>query len=194
MLDEDNELIYKKINNKRTIDLEKTSLGTTISTISTEEASNFIQIPGRSLLYSLGIKFIKVEEVKVPEKLRKGYICLGNAKNKGTILAAYLEDDKEIGSLPLMLLGRQGGGKTTYMCNYANYCLSRNESIVHIDFIKNCEASKAIEKVVPKDRLVILDFSTEEGLEALAYNEIKFTDNMSWFEKQALANKKQSLH
>ncbi|WP_105176827.1 hypothetical protein [Clostridium cagae] len=193
VLDEDNELIYKKINNKRTIDLEKTSLGTTISTISTEEASNFIQIPGRSLLYSLGIKFIKVEEVKVPEKLRKGYICLGNAKNKGTILAAYLEDDKEIGSLPLMLLGRQGGGKTTYMCNYANYCLSRNESIVHIDFIKNCEASKAIEKVVPKDRLIVLDFSVEEGLQALAYNEIKFTDNMSWFEKQALANKKTEL-
>ncbi|NFO89028.1 hypothetical protein FDC58_16860 [Clostridium botulinum] len=193
VLDEDNELIYKKINNKRSIDLEKTSLGTTISTISTEEASNFIQIPGRSLLYSLGIKFIKVEEVKVPEKLRKGYICLGNAKNKGTILAAYLEDDKEIGSLPLMLLGRQGGGKTTYMCNYANYCLSRNESIVHIDFIKNCEASKAIEKVVPKDRLIVLDFSVEEGLQALAYNEIKFTDNMSWFEKQALANKKTEL-
>ncbi|AIY81790.1 AAA-like domain protein [Clostridium botulinum 202F] len=193
VLDEDNELIYKKINNKKAIDLEKTSLGTTISTISTEEASNFIQIPGRSLLYSLGIKFIKVEEVKVPEKLRKGYICLGNAKNKGTILAAYLEDDKEIGSLPLMLLGRQGGGKTTYMCNYANYCLSRNESIVHIDFIKNCEASKSIERVVPKNRLVILDFSTEQGLQALAYNEIRFTDNMSWFEKQALANKKTEL-
>jgi len=193
VLDEDNELIYKKVYSKNKFNLKNTSLGTTISTVSTDEASNFIQIPGRSLLYSLGIKFIKVEEVKIPERLRKGYICLGNSKNKGTIMAAYLEDDKEIGSLPLMLLGRQGGGKTTYMCNYANYCLNRNESIVHIDFIKNCEASKAIEKVVPKDRLIILDFSTEEGLQALAYNEIKFTKNMSWFEKQALANKKTEL-
>ncbi|SDO88989.1 hypothetical protein [Clostridium gasigenes] len=190
VLDEDNELVYKKV--KKVAHIEDYNFNIASNIMSAEEVGNFIQVPGRSLLMQHGIKFIKTEENSVPEELKKGYISLGINTCKGNKVNAYLEDHKEIGSLPLMMLGRQGGGKTTYICNYAKNCIERGESIVHIDFIRNNESSKDIEKVVDKG-IILLDFSTEEGLQSLAYNEIKFTNNMSWFDKQQLANKKTGL-
>ena len=195
-LDEDNELTYKKVKrkkgkNKNILNLTDYDFNIEKNIISTDEASNFIQIPGRTLLNYFNISHIKVEEVRVPEQLRDGYICLGTNRNKGTITAVYLEDHKEIGNLPLMLLGRQGGGKSTYISNYVKFSTTRKESVIHIDFIRNNEVSKDIEKVIPNS--IILDFSTEEGLQSLSYNEIKFSDNMTWFDKQQLANKKTQL-
>lgn len=188
VLDEDNELIYKKVSSKKSMDLEKTSLGTTISTISTDEASNFIQIPGKSLLYSLGIKFIKVEEVKIPEKLKKGYIYLGDSKNKGTITAVYIEDDYNISSLPLCLTGSQGSGKSTFLANYYRFANVRGEGGVVIDFIKNCEMSDEIISYLPKDRMIILDFSKESDIQGFAFNELDISKAESPFRKNELAN------
>jgi hypothetical protein len=197
VLDEDNELIYKKVKNKmrkRFIDFEQVNYNTELCTMSVEEtASTCLQIPGKSLLYQFKLNFINVEEAEIPKQLQTGYITLGTNKYKGKPCKTYFEDDKDIGSLGLVLLARQGGGKTTYLCHYSKDCLSRQESITHIDFIKNNEASKSIEKVTPKRDLIILDLSTEEGLQSLAYNEIEFTPNMTLFQKQALANKKAEM-
>jgi len=197
VLDEDNELIYKRVKKrkrKKFLDLEQTDYRVDYNTMSVEEtASTCLQIPGRNLLYQFRLKFVNIEETQVPEKLREGYITIGTNKFKGKSFRTYFEDDKDIGSLPLCLIARQGGGKTTYICHYSKDCLSRNESIVHIDFIRNNEASKSIEKVVPKKDVFILDLSTEEGLQAFSYNEIEFTDKTSLFEKQALANKKAEM-
>ncbi|OOM17241.1 AAA-like domain protein [Clostridium saccharobutylicum] len=197
VLDEDNELIYKKVKNKmrkKFVDFEQVNYNTELCTMSVEEtASTCLQIPGKSLLYQFKLNFINVEEVEIPKQLQTGYITLGTNKYKGNPCKTYFEDDKDIGSLGLVLLARQGGGKTTYLCHYSKDCLSRKESITHIDFIKNNEASKSIEKVTPKKDLIILDLSTEEGLQSLAYNEIEFTSNMTLFQKQALANKKAEM-
>lgn len=192
VMDGDNELKYKPIKNK--IDLEDFSFkNCKISTMSTEEVGQLIQIPGRTLLTRLGIKHVRTEEINIPKELTSGYIRLGENTYKGIKTQAFIEDDKEIGSLPLLIMGRQGGGKTCYLVNYCKNVIERGESIVHIDFIKGCEASKSIEKIVPKEKLIILDLTTEEGLQSLAYNEVKFENNMSWFKKQELANKKTQL-
>lgn len=191
ILDENNELMH--IESKKVCNINDMNLKTKISKLSVDEVSNFIKIPGRLLLTSLGISHIKTEEVNIPKELSSGYICLGRNTYKGVKTKAYLEDDKEIGSLPLLIMGRQGGGKTIYLTNYCKNVIERGESIVHIDYIKGCEASKTIEKVVPKEKLIILDLTTEEGLQALAYNEVKFEEGMSWFKKQELSNKKTQL-
>lgn len=192
IMDGDNELKYKPIKTK--INLEDFSFkNCKISTMSTEEVGQLIQIPGRTLLTRLGIKHVRTEEINIPKELTSGYIKLGENTYKGIKTQAFIEDDKEIGSLPLLIMGRQGGGKTCYLVNYCKNVLARGESIVHIDFIKGCEASKSIEKIVPKEKLIILDLTTEEGLQSLAYNEVKFENNMSWFKKQELANKKTQL-
>ena len=189
-IDGDNELVGNKV--RKPFNLEQTNFNTKISTISTDEGANFIQIPARTLLTQHKIDHITIEEIRVPEKLKEGYICLGENKNKGTICSVYLEDDYDIGSLPLMIMGRQGGGKSTYLANYCKYAMSRNESIFVLDYIKNCEMSRDIEKVVPKDKLVILDFSNADNLQSFAYNELKFKED-TFESRYEVANKKSQL-
>lgn len=191
VLNEDNELIYRKVNSKFKLDDYSYKLKENLCSV--DECKNFIQIPGYELLKEFDIKNVNIEEIQIPEQLRKGYICLGTNTYKGNKIKAFTQDDKDIGSLGLVLLARQGGGKTTYLCNYARYCLLRNENVVHIDFIKNNEASKNIESIVDKNKLIILDLSTEKGIQSFCYNEIKFTPEMTLFEKQALSNKKAEM-
>lgn len=189
-IDGDNELIADKV--KKPFEVEQYNFNTKISTLSVEESANLIQIPARTLLEQHKIDHVKVEETTVPDELKSGYISLGENKNKGNKIKTYLEDDYDIGSLPLMILGRQGGGKSTYLANYCKYAIERNESIFVIDYIKNCEMSKDIETVVPKDKLVILDFSKAENLQSFAYNELKFKED-TFESRYEIANKKSQL-
>lgn len=189
VMDGDNEFIVNKANPFKITDY---SIANNKNYLSCSEAAQLVQVPGKSLLNQFNINHISTQEIQIPEELRSGYICLGENLYKGEKTKAYIQDHKEVGSLPLCIFSRQGGGKSTYICNYAKYCTSRNESVFHIDFIKNCEASKSIESAI-KDNIILLDFSTEQGLQALAYNEIEFTKDMTWFHKQEWANKKSEL-
>ncbi len=128
-LDGDNRLIYHKSKSK--FKITDYDFGIKNSYTSTLEASSLVQIPARTLLEEYNINHINIEETSLPLLLQQGYIQLGFTTYRGTKTMAYLEDDREIGSLPLVILGRQGGGKTTYLCNYASYVVERGESIVH---------------------------------------------------------------
>lgn len=185
-LDEDNELIYKK--EKHKINIEDYDFKIDTNTMSTDECSNFIQVPGRMLLLQHKIKHINVEENNIPVELKEGTKRLGNAKFKGNTIPAYLENEYNSGNLPLVLIGSQGGGKTTYIGNYAKDCVEAKESLIVIDYIKNCELSNTIKKYVPKDKLIELDLSTEEGIQGLGYNEIEIKPDMKTFDKLKLAS------
>lgn len=187
-LDQDNELIYQKSKTKK-FDLEDYRIqDVEINTMSVEEAQNFIQLPGKSILEDLKIKHVNVNENSVPEELRQGTKCLGTVKCKGNNQEAYLENEYNVGSLPLLLIGSQGGGKTTYISNYAKNCSDAGESVILIDFIKNCELSETVKSVVPKEKLIEIDLASEEGIQGLGYNEIVIENNMSVFNKLKLAN------
>lgn len=185
-LDGDNELIYKKINKK--VSIENYSICSKINTISTDECQNFIQIPGRLLLAQYGLRHIKTEETQVPEKLRKGFFTLGTNTYKGVETEAYIEDEYNQGNLPLTLIGSQGSGKTTYIKNIVKNCTNNNESVFVLDFIKNCELSEDIIKIVDKEKLVVIDLSKEKDIQGLGYNEIKIDANMTAYEKLSLAS------
>lgn len=185
-LDEDNELIYKK--EKHKIKLEDCDYKIDTNTMSTDECSNFLQIPGRMLLLLHGIKHINVEENNIPEELREGTKRLGVAKYKGNKIPAFLENEYNNGNLPLVLIGSQGGGKTTLMGNYSKDCVEAKEGLIVIDFIKNCELSDTIKKYVSKDKLIELDLSTEEQIQGLGYNEIEIKKDMDTFTKLKLAS------
>lgn len=185
-LDEDNELIYKK--EKRKINVEDYDYKIDTNTMSTDECSNFIQVPGRMLLLQHGIKHINVEENNIPEELREGTKRLGIAKFKGNKIPAFLENEYNNGNLPLVLIGSQGGGKTTYIGNYAKDCVAAKEGLIVIDFIKNCELSDTIKQYVSKDKLIELDLSTEKDIQGLGYNEIEIKPNLDTFTKLKLAS------
>ncbi|HHD2753322.1 TPA: hypothetical protein ACOTG0_002131 [Clostridium perfringens] len=182
-----NELVYKKIKKKfKVTDYRFNKVD--VNRLSCEECGNFIQIPGRTLLRSFNISHIKVNENPVPEQLRKGTKCLGDSSYKGTNITSYLEDEYNIGNLPLVCLGGQGAGKTTLMCNYAKNCCDAGEGIIVLDFIKNCELSDTIKETVAKEKVIELDMASEDTIQGLGYNEIIITKEMSSFEKLKLAN------
>lgn len=187
VMDGDNELKYKPIKTK--INLEDFSFkNCKISTMSTEEVGQLIQIPGRTLLTRLGIKHVKTEESKVPNELQHGKKRLGIAKYKGNTKKAYLENEYNIGNLPLTMIGGQGAGKSTLLGNYAKDCCDVNEGLIVLDFIKECGLSEVIKSYVPKNKLIELDMAQEKTIQGLGYNEILITKDMSSFDKLKLAN------
>lgn len=170
-LDEDNELIYKK--EKHKINTEEYDFKIDTNTMSTDECSNFIQVPGRMLLLQHGIKHINVEENQVPEELKTGYINLGENAYKGKNINTYLEDDYDVGSYPLEINGSQGAGKSTYIANIYRFARARGEGGVLIDYIKNNELTEEVLKYIPKEDVIILDYSDEKCMQGFSFNEVK---------------------
>lgn len=185
-IDADNELIRDK--SKEMFNIEDYSIKTKTSIISTDEASQLIQVPGRSILMQLGIKHVKTEEAKVPNELQEGTKRLGKSKYKGELTNAYLQDEYNIGNLPLVLIGSQGGGKTTYMGNYAKDCAMAGEGLIIIDFIKNCELSEDIKMYVDVSKLIEIDLGNKDTIQGLGFNEVKITDDMDEFNRLKYAN------
>lgn len=187
VLDEDNELNYKRV--KETPKLEDYKFNKIeTNTVSIEECQNFIQIPGRTLLRQFNIPHIQTNEATIPKELQKGYVDLGEVKCKNSKIEAYLEDDYDIGSLPLVLVGGQGSGKSTFIANYCHNANARKEGILIIDYIKNCELSDAICSVIPNEDRIVLDLSKEDDIQGLGFNEIKITNNMADYDKLKFAN------
>lgn len=170
-IDADNELISRKSNNINLLEYKYKDIEPI--KVSVDECQNFLQLPGRELLEEHNIKHINVLETKIPEELTKGYIKIGKSTFKGNTVQTYFSYDKEIANLPIVFVGPMGAGKTFENKEYAKGVIASGEGLVCIDYIKNCELSEEIEKITPKDRLVVLDMSKEECLQAFAFNEFK---------------------
>lgn len=186
VLDEDNEITYRPI--KKKINILDYCFNISKNIFSVDEVSNFIKIPGRALLMQHGINHIKVEENNIPIKLQSGTKRLGEATYKGNKISTFLDTEWNSANTSLTCVGGQGAGKTTFLCNYVKDCIKANESVVILDFIKNCELSEDIAKVTPKDRLVKINLAEEKGIQAFSYNEMKIDKNMSIYKKSDIAS------
>lgn len=184
---EDNKLITRKIKNNNFY-FSKAVYDAPINFCSSNEISNFIQLPGREIIRRFDINKVSTE-VKIPEKLQSGYVLLGTAKYRDKYIKVFLENEYNVGNLPLILIGQQGSGKTTYIKNLSKYCNNNGEGVIILDFIKNCELSKDVEGVIKnKDDIITIDLSKESDIQGLGFNEIKITDDLSNFRKLELAN------
>lgn len=186
VLDDNNELIH--LESKHVCNVLDMNLKTKISKMSVDEVANFIKIPGRLLLTSLGINHIKTEEVKIPKELQSGKKRLGTTKYKGTETKAFLEDSYDKASLPLVLIGAMGGGKSTYLSNFTKDCINNNEGVVIIDFIKKCELSDSIKSIAPKDKVLEIDLGKQENMQGFGFDELKIKPNASAFERLEIGN------
>ena len=171
VLDADNELIYKRSKSINLLDYKYHGVETIKTSV--DECQNFIQLPGREILEAHSINHVNVLETKVPEELMNGYIKIGKSTYKGNTVQTYFSQDKEIANLPVILLGPMGAGKTFQNLQYAKDVIKANEGLIVIDYIKNCDLANKIENITPKERLIVLDLSTELALQAFAYNEYK---------------------
>lgn len=194
VLDEEggNELVSKKVKLKKDekINIEDFKLkGVGENSFSVDEVQNFIQQPGRQLMKTLGIHHVEVEEVKVPTELSKGYISLGSVNYKGGAQEAFIQDTYDKGSLPLVIIGAQGAGKSIFNANYVKMANKRKEGSVVIDFIKNCELSDDIIRNTPAEDLLVLDYTKPQDIQSLAFNEYKADADMNVFDRLDLMNK-----
>ncbi|WP_142415374.1 hypothetical protein [Hathewaya massiliensis] len=186
VIKEDNELAYKKV--KKDFNLDDVIFPIEVNKFSVDECSNFLQVPGRELLKEHGIKHINTTETLIPKELQQGIKSLGEVTYRGSKTKAYFQDEYNIGNLPLVAIGAQGSGKTSYLKNYSKYCNKAKEGLIVLDFIKNCELSDDIEKTVRKEDLIVLDLAKEEDIQGFGFNEITLKDDMSNFDKLNLAS------
>lgn len=184
VMDGDNTLRPKNLPNKLKVDLDAHKFPKSVGEnfFSVEEVGNVITQPGKELIKKHNIKANSITEEDIPNICKNGYISTGTATKKGKSNKAYLNPnpDQDTG---LVEVGKQGSGKTEYLKNYSNDCIKNNDSLVVLDYIANNDLASTIEKVVPADKLVVLDLSKTDGLQALAYNELYYNENDDLMDK-----------
>lgn len=191
VLNEDNSLIYKKIKRNVFYVNEFKIANVETNKMSTIECRSLLEIPGRELLLKYPhIERVDVLENPIPLELRTGYISLGKSRYRGCLYEAYLREEYNLGNLPLMILGPQGSGKTTFISNLVKNANNRGEAILLIDYIKNCELSREIERNVDEKDLMIIDLSKYDNLQGLGYTEVGVKEGATEFELLEMANKK----
>ena len=182
IIDEDNSLTYEEI--KQDFNILDAEFKCKKLDTSTQECQNFLQLPGRELLKQFkDIEHLKVLETTVPKELQEGFFRIGNVKVKENITPAFKSNDGQLSRLGMAYLGSMGAGKTTFMTNNAKDIINAGYGLVCIDIINNCELSEAIKAITPKDRLIEIDCSNPNQLQAFSYNEIKINAGMSDYEK-----------
>lgn len=182
VLDGDNELRPKTISIRKRINLDASKLPIPVNHMSVEEVGTLITQPGKEVIKKFNIKANDIHEESIPDVCKGGYISIGKAKYKDKLEKAYLNPNPDLDT-GIVITGKQGSGKTEYLKNYANDCVQHDDSLVVLDYIANNDLASTIEKVVPKDKLIVLDLSKEEGLQAIAYNELYYDDNNDIMEK-----------
>lgn len=181
IINSDNELIAKSVNKKKSnkhnnqnyIDLETYSFDKVdINRFSAEECSNFIALPGRELINEHKLEAVQTVETIVPDELKNGSICIGENTYRGVKTRTTLSSNPDAACMPMIIMGKMGGGKSTLFENMGVDSIKNGEGLIVIDFIKNCEMSGNIIKNIPKEKVVTIDFTNYENIEGFGFNEI----------------------
>lgn len=136
-----------------------------------KELAQIMQLPTKYYQQQYGIVNIDTREVSIPGDLLGGIIPIGTAQKQGSIIETTWAKDINIRALPKIIVGPQNAGKTSYIVNYVKGAYKSGDANIVIDFIQDCELTKAIEPTIAKADLKIIDLSNEQELFALAYTE-----------------------
>lgn len=190
VVDGDNTLRPKVIGVKRKIDLDKTKLPITSNKMSVEEVGMFISQPGKELIKKYDIKANSINEEKVPNICKEGYISAGVVGKKQEKSHLNPNPDQDTG---LAITGKQGSGKTEFVKNYSMDSNKHKDSIVILDYIGNNDLANTVQLAVPEEDIVLKDLSKVECMESIAYTEKYYTDNMNTMDKLDVISEKSQL-
>lgn len=138
--------------------------------LSTRELAQIIQMPSKEYQTKYKINNIDTKEIEIPGELLKGSIRIGSVTYKGNIKTAYWPNDKNILTLPKIVIGPMGSGKDEYTKNFVYDAYKKGDGVIIFDYIKNCEMSEEISKYV---KCIKFDLSKKENIFALAYPELQ---------------------
>lgn len=139
--------------------------------LSSKELSQIIQMPTKYYQESYCIGRIDNREMSIPSELLEQGILLGTATSKGKTYDVYYASNINVRSLPKIVIGIQGSGKTSFAENFVVSSYKYGDANVVLDFIQDNELSKKIERHIPKKDLVIIDVSDVDRMVPLAYIE-----------------------
>lgn len=189
-VDGDNELRPKVIGIKRKINLNKTKLPIPSNDMSAEEVSTLITQPGKDLIKKYDIQSNSINEEKVPNICKNGYISVGTVGKKQEKSYLNPNPDQDTG---LAVTGKQGSGKTEFVKNYSMHSNKHKDSIVILDYIGNNDLANTVQLAVPKEDIVLKDLSKVECMESIAYTEKYYTDDMDTMDKLDVISEKSQL-
>lgn len=185
----DNELLLEEISHPsyNNMSAHLSNLGLDKNKLTVYELSNFITIAGKTIIENFKgiIDYSSTKETRVIDELKQGIVPLGVQQYRSKDYNVYLNETEEFGYLPIVILTMMGGGKTTWLETVGvalmNYNRRRNrvllprpkESIVVIDYIKQCEMSYNIMNNIDPRDIVKVDLSTEEGTRMLGMSFIE---------------------
>lgn len=138
--------------------------------LSTYELSQLIQMPTKTYQLEYKIKNIEDREIDLPRELLTGTIKIGEVTYKGRKETAYWPNNKNVLTLPKIVIGPMGSGKDEYTKNFVIDAYKKGDSAIVFDYIKNCEMSESIARYV---NCIKIDLSKRENLFALAYPELQ---------------------
>lgn len=186
-LDGDNYLVPKtlkltpKLKRKVTERLPSFSFVKTI--LSTEEVDKLLTLPESRDLVEHNITRIDTREVSVARSITRGNIVIGTATERGRSYNCYWPEHFDYISLPKIVVGKMGGGKSTYTVNFAVDAAKAGHGVIVLDFIKECELSEQIKRHVDPKRLVEIDVSDMEANHALTFPELTIRPDMTKWDK-----------
>lgn len=172
VINDNNELIINEITKK--IDIKRTIINhVNINKTTVEEDSNFINMPSLEVIEQFKmIEHNKVLELKAPSCLENGVIRIGTVKNKENKQEVYYSMDEQMKRLGRVLLGSMGSGKSYYMQNMAKDIIKAGRGLVVIDYIDKCQLSDNIKKLVPKGKLIEINFNDPKQVQSFNFNEL----------------------
>ena len=178
----DNELEMKEIKNN--IDVNKHNMRVKYNYTSLLESGKMVNIASKDVINQhKNIKHNKVLELKAPGCLQDGEIRIGEVKYKDNKEMAYYSMDEQMKRLGRVLLGPMGAGKDYYMCNLAEDIIKANRGLVVIDYIDTCQLANNIKDITPVDKLIEIDCTNPRQLQTFSYNEYKYKETDTEYEK-----------
>jgi hypothetical protein len=170
--------------------LEMIDKSTYKNILSSKEIAQIIQMPTKYYQQIYKINNIDNREVEIPQELLKGIISIGMATEKGKDYKTYWPSDKNICALPKIIVGPQNAGKSSYTENFVVGTHMAGDASIVLDYIQDCELSRAIEKYIPSKDIIVIDVSDPNKLFALAYTEAsnQITDKSIPWDRLRIAN------
>jgi hypothetical protein len=138
--------------------------------LSAAELGQILQLPTKAYQELYRIESIDTREIDIPKQLLQGDMKIGGAEFKGQQKTTYWPNNKNILTLPKIVVGPMGSGKSEYTKRFCVESCRKGDSVILFDYIKDCGMSESVARYVP---CVKVNLADRNNLFALAYPEVQ---------------------
>ena len=171
----------EKNKEKEYVNFEQYEYEGEVSKMSTYEVeSNFIALPGKTIIEEHKLEATQHSETTVPEELKTGNVRYGTNTYRGKTEVITTSSDEDASCMPELIMAKMGGGKTSAFENKGVDAVNSDDSLIVLDFIKNCEMSENIMRnIKDKSKIIRINLADYFCQEGFGFNEIEALRDMN---------------